>query len=126
MPRRESLYAKYPDYRVDIESSSARARATLGGETIAESERSLIVRETNLDPVVYFPREDVRMELLERTDRETFCPFKGEASYWTIRVGGQAEENVVWTYEDPFDQVAALKDYVSFSTDRVDLSTLHV
>jgi len=121
MPRRESLYAKYPDYRVDIETSSTRAIAMLGGEPIADSDRSLIVRESNHSPVVYFPREDVRMELFERTDHETFCPFKGEAAYWTIRLGDQVEENVVWTYEDPFDQVAALKDYVSFYTDRVDI-----
>jgi uncharacterized protein (DUF427 family) len=57
--------------------------------------------------------------LLERTDLETFCPFKGNASYWTLAASGQRDENAVWSYEDPFDQVAGLKDYVAFYPDRV-------
>ena len=119
MPRRESLYHKFPDYRVDLEPSSAQVRVVFGGETIADSDRTLTVRETRHDPVTYFPREDVRFEHLERTDHDSFCPFKGEASYWTLHVGDQVEENAVWTYEDPFDEVAGLKDYVSFYPDRV-------
>ena len=87
---------------------------------IADSARTLVVRETKHDPVVYFPREDVRLDAMQRTEHETFCPFKGEASYWTLRVGDRVEENAVWTYEDPFDEVAGLKDYVSFYPDRVD------
>ena len=120
MPRGKSLYREYPDYRVDLEPSSARIRVELNGELIAESDRTLIVRESRHDPVVYFPREAVRLDLLEATDHETFCPFKGEASYWTLRVGDRVEENAVWSYEDPFDEVAGLKDYVAFYPDRVD------
>lgn len=122
MPKGQSLYHKVPDYRVDLEPNPKRVRIALGAKTIAESDRSLQVIETKHDPVVYIPREDVRMDLLERTDHETFCPFKGEASYWTIRIGDQVLENAVWTYEDPFDEVAGLKDYVSFYTDRVELT----
>jgi len=87
MPKRQSLYAKYPGYSVELEANSERVRVSLGGETIADSSKTLNVLEGRYDPVVYFPREDVRMDLLERTDHETFCPFKGEAAYWTIRVG---------------------------------------
>ena len=79
-----------------------------------------MVRETKHTPVVYFPRDDVRFDLLEATSHVTFCPFKGEASYWTLRVGDRVEENVVWSYADPFDEVAGIKDYVSFYADRVD------
>ncbi len=120
MAKRESLYHKVPDYRVDLDPSSVRVRVSFAGEVIAESERTLMVRETKHTPVVYFPRDDVRFDLLEATSHVTFCPFKGEASYWTLRVGDRAEANVVWSYADPFDEVAGIKDYVSFYADRVD------
>jgi uncharacterized protein (DUF427 family) len=120
VPKRESLYARYPDYRVDLEPCSERIRVSLDNETIADSTRTLTVRETKHDPVVYFPREDVRFERLVATDHASFCPFKGDASYWSVRSQNRFEENVVWGYEDPFDEVASLKDYVSFYPDRVE------
>ena len=116
----ESLYQKYPDYRVDLEPAEKCVTVRLDGVLVAKSTRALVVRETKHDPVIYFPREDVRADLLERTNHETFCPFKGQASYWTLRVGEHVEENAVWSYEDPFDEVAALKNYVSFYADRVE------
>jgi uncharacterized protein (DUF427 family) len=120
MPRGESLYHKHPDHRVDIESGTRRIRVKLGGVVIAESGRTLTVRETNHEPVAYFPRQDVRFDFLESTSHQTFCPFKGDASYWTIRVGDEVRENVVWSYEDPFPQVERLKGYVAFYADRVE------
>lgn len=120
MPRGESLYHKYPDYRVDLEPSERRVTVRFNGETLVNTTNALVVRETNHDAVLYFPREDVRMELLERTDHETFCPFKGEASYWSLAAGGRREQNAAWSYEDPFDQVAGIKDYLAFYTDRVE------
>ena len=122
MPRGESLYHKYPDYRVDLEPGDRRVTVRFNGEILVDTEKPLVVRETKHEPVLYFPREDVRMELLERTDHETFCPFKGEASYWNLVAGGRREENAVWSYEDPFDQVAGIKDYVAFYADRVEWS----
>ncbi len=121
MPKRESLYHKYPEYRVDLEPHPGRVRVTFAGEIIADSERAIVVNETKHAPVIYIPREDVRMDHLEGTDHQTFCPFKGEAAYWSIRVGGHLEQNAVWTYPDPFDEVTALKDYVSFYQDRPEL-----
>jgi len=121
MPRGQSLYHEYPKYRVDLEPNSGRVRATCGGVVIADSDRTLTVRETKHDPVVYFPRQDVSFDLLRRTDHETFCPFKGEASYWTLKAGESVEENVAWSYEDPFEQVEGLRDYVAFYSDRVKL-----
>ena len=96
-------------------------RVELGGQIIAESARCLAVRESRHDEVVYVPREDVKLELLESTAHETFCPFKGTASYWTIRAGGREAENAVWSYQDPYDEVAELKDCMAFYTDRVEV-----
>ena len=123
MPKRESLYEQYPDYRVDTEPNPAAARATLSGIVIAESDRSLVVRETNLEPVIYFPREDVHLHLAERSSHESFCPFKGVASYWTFGCTDPPSGDVAWSYEDPFAEVAKLKDYVAFYADRVEIST---
>ncbi len=120
MPKGESLYHKVPGYRVELEPIALPVRVRFAGEVLAESRRALLVRETRHDPVLYFPREDVRLERLARTDHRTTCPFKGEASYWTIQSAERAAENAVWTYEDPFPEVAGLKDFVAFYADRVD------
>ncbi len=121
MPKRESLYHRFPDYRVDLEPEERRVRVRWAGELLADSRRPLVVKETKHAPVIYLPREDVRFDLLERTPQRSFCPFKGEASYWSARAGDRVEENVAWSYEDPFDEVAGLKDYVAFYADRVEL-----
>lgn len=120
MTMHESLWGKIPDYRVDLEPNTKRIRVRFDGEIVADSRRTLVVRETKHDPVIYFPREDVRFERLERTRHQTFCPFKGDASYWSLRVGDRIEENVAWSYESPFDEVAGLKDYIAFYPDRVE------
>jgi uncharacterized protein (DUF427 family) len=93
MPKRTSLYHRFPDYRVDLETNPRRVRVSLGGDVVADSRATLTVCETKHEPVVYFPREDVRFEALERTDHKSFCPFKGEASYWTLRVADRTEED---------------------------------
>ncbi len=117
-PRR-SAFADHPDYRVDLERSPERATVEWQGKTVADSTRALRVHVTGHDEVTYFPREDVRMDLLERTDHTSTCPFTGEASYFSIRVGDRVAENAVWSYEDPFDEVAGLKDQVAFWRERM-------
>lgn len=123
MPKGESLFAKYPDYRVDLVPADERIQVRFAGVVVADSEDAVVVRETRHDDVVYFPRADVRFEHLERTQHHTFCPFKGEASYWSLRASDAHSENAVWGYEDPFDEVARLADYVAFYADRVDWSS---
>ena len=113
-------YAKYPDHSVELESKAGKVRVEFAGETIAESTRSLHCLEADYAPVVYVPREDVRTEFLEKTGHTTYCPFKGHASYYTIRVGDRVSENAVWSYEDPYDQVASLEGCAAFYLDRVD------
>ena len=109
----------FPDYEVVLEANPDFARASLDGEVVAESARSVIVRETRHAAVIYFPREDVRWERLEATEHTSFCPFKGDASYWTVRAAERVEENAVWGYADPFPEVAELANYVAFYGDRI-------
>jgi uncharacterized protein (DUF427 family) len=113
-------YAKHPDYRVELLDCAKRVRAVLSGETLADSTRTLLMRETGITPVYYFPRADVRLDLMERTDHATFCPFKGEASYWTLAAGGKRAENAAWSYEAPYREALGIKDRVAFYWDRMD------
>lgn len=117
---RSSAYEKYPDHSVEVAPKSGRVRVEFAGQTIAESTRSLECLEGKYAPVVYVPREDVRVEFLEKTEETSYCPFKGHASYYTIRVGERVSENAVWSYEDPYDQVAALENCAAFYLDRID------
>jgi len=119
MPKGESLYHKVPGYRVDLEPSGKRIRVRFGDTLVADSARTLTVLESKHEPVTYFPREDVDFTALERTEHESFCPFKGDASYWSLRAGDVTSENSVWSYEDPFPEVSGLKGYVAFYADRV-------
>jgi uncharacterized protein (DUF427 family) len=117
---RESGFKTNPDYKVALEASPRRVRVKFNGETIADSTNAHLLFETRHLPVYYFPRADVRMDRMAPTDHHTFCPYKGTASYWTIRVGDKVSENAAWGYPDPYDEVPALKDFVAFYWDRVD------
>ncbi len=107
-------------YRLIIEPGDKRIRVVLNGETVAESDRVLVMHETGYAPVTYVPREDVRMDLMRRTERHTHCPFKGDASYWTIEAGSKRVENAAWSYEDPFEEAEIVKEYIAFDWDRID------
>jgi uncharacterized protein (DUF427 family) len=120
MGQRKSLFDRSPDHHVDLSAESRRVRVRLGEEWVADTRRALVVRETNHEPVHYLPLDDVREDLIEATDHGSFCPFKGDASYWSIRVGDRVEENVIWGYPDPFDEVSGLVGYVAFYADRVE------
>lgn len=109
-----------PDYRITFEPSPRRVRVRFGGDTIADSDASHLLFETRHLPVYYFPRADVRFDLLRATDHNSYCPYKGTASYWSIAAGGRVSENAVWGYPEPFAEVAAINDYVAFYWDRVD------
>ena len=97
-----------------FEDSPRRVRVTLGGETIVDSRRVKLLHETGHLPVYYFPQEDVRMDLLEETDHMTYCPFKGDASYWSVKVGDKVAENAVWSYPEPPQSAPPLAGYLAF------------
>jgi uncharacterized protein (DUF427 family) len=120
MPSGRSLYREMPGHTVELEACDAPVCARFNGRVVADSARALVVKEADYPPVIYFPRDDVRFEFLERTDHASFCPFKGDASYWTLRVDDRFSENAVWSYEDTFPEVAGLKDHLAFYPDRVE------
>jgi class 3 adenylate cyclase/uncharacterized protein (DUF427 family) len=112
--------AEKPEYQIEFEPAGQRVHVVFNGVTVADSSQAMILRETRLAAVYYLPREDVRMELMERTDYRTHCPFKGDASYWTLCVGDQTAENVLWSYEDPLPEAGVVRDYVAFFRNRMD------
>src|SRR5919112_1838035 len=103
-----------------FEDSPRRGRGVFGGETVADSRRVKLLHETGHLPVYYFPKEDIRMELLEESDHTTRCPFKGEASYWSVKVGDRVSENAVWGYPEPIDSAPPIAGYVAFYWNRMD------
>ena len=113
-------YAKHPGYRIEFEAEPRRVRVIYNGVVVADSTRAMVMREADYPPVYYLPRDGVRLEHLRRTDHHSNCAFKGKASYWTIQVGEREAGNAVWSYEDPFDEMAAMKDTMAFYPDRVD------
>lgn len=109
-----------PDYKLEILSSHKRVKVVFNGTVVADTRSALLLRETRYAPVYYLPRGDVRMDLMARTSHHTHCPFKGNASYWSLTVGDKFAENVVWSYEDPLPEVAELKGYIAFYQNRMD------
>ncbi len=117
---KRSKFKENPNKKIEFVPSPRRVRAVLAGETVADTTRAMLMRETGHVPVYYFPREDLRRDLFEATDHHTHCPYKGDASYWTAKVEGQVEENLAWSYLDPFDEIPEIGGYVSFHWDRMD------
>jgi uncharacterized protein (DUF427 family) len=109
-----------PDHPITVEPNPSRVVVKLDGKTIADTRDALTLREADYPPVQYIPRKDVDMSLLERTDHSTHCPYKGDASYYSIPLGGERSKNAVWTYETPHPAMRAIKDHVAFYPDRVD------
>ncbi len=104
-----------------LEPTPKRIRVIVGEETVADSRRALVLQESGLQPIYYFPPEDVRQDLLEPTDKHTHCPKKGDASYFTIRAGDRVLESGAWYYPDPLPQAPdALKGKIAFYFDRMD------
>ncbi|MFL5295027.1 MAG: DUF427 domain-containing protein [Phenylobacterium sp.] len=110
-----------PDHPITLEPARNRWRAYFAGHVIADSNDALILREADYPPRVYFPREDVAMEYMSRTDRRTHCPYKGDAAYYTVLMDGQFAENAVWTYEEPFPAMQQIEGRLAFYPDKVEV-----
>lgn len=106
--------------QITIAPNPHRVIVRLGGAIIADSTRALVMRAPGTPDVQYIPREDVDMDSLIRTAHATYCPYKGDASYWSIRSGPRLVENAVWSYEAPYERMAPIKGHLAFYGDRVD------
>ena len=109
-----------PDHPISIQRNPARVLVSIAGRVIANTRNALALREADYPAVQYIPREDVDLTQLERTDHATYCPYKGDCSYYSIPGGGKKSVNAVWTYEDPYPAVARIREHVAFYPDRVD------
>src|SRR6266566_5192336 len=109
-----------PNHPISIRRNAARVVVSVAGRVVADNRNALTLREADYPPVEYIPRKDVDFSQLERTDHATYCPYKGECSYYSVPAGGEKSVNAVWTYEDPYPAVAQIKGHVAFYPDRVD------
>src|ERR1700732_2682376 len=109
-----------PDHPISIETNPSRVVVTVGGKVIADARDALTLREASYPAVQYIPRRDVDMAALTRSKHTTYCPYKGDASYYSIPAGGDRSRNAVGGCEQPFEAMARIKDYVAFYPDRVD------
>src|SRR5882762_8940669 len=109
-----------PDHTITLTPKRQRVLVRVGEALIADTSEALKLKEATYPPVQYIPRKDVDMNLLQRTEHSSYCPFKGDASYYSIPSGGEKSVNAVWSYENPYPAVGQIKDYVAFYPSRVD------
>lgn len=109
-----------PDHPIAIAPNPHVVRVTFGGRVVAETRRALTLKEAAYPAVQYIPREDADMSLFARTEHGTHCPYKGDASYYSLHVDGRTAENAVWSYEEPFPAMAQIKGHLAFYPNRVD------
>ncbi len=109
-----------PDHPITVQKNPDRVVVKVAGQVVADTREALSLQEANYPAVQYIPRKDVDMTQLERTDNESYCPYKGDASYFSIIPGGEQTVNAVWTYESPYAAVAGIQDHLAFYADRVD------
>ena len=112
-------FKKRPDHRIEAKPAGRRVQVSYKGELIADSRDALVMHEGTYAPVYYLPRADVKMERLARTSHHTHCPFKGDASYYSIANG---PENAVWSYEQPYDEMTLIKGLLAFYADKVEIA----
>jgi uncharacterized protein (DUF427 family) len=113
-----------PDHPITIEPNPDRVVVTVAGKTVADTRRALTLREADYEPVAYVPLEDVDRSLLEPTDHSSYCPFKGDANYYSVPAGGERSANAVWEYRSPYPAVDEIAGHVAFYPDRVDSITV--
>src|SRR5271167_3311497 len=116
----KSMKIPGPDHPIAIEPNPSRVVVKVGGQVIADTRAAFTLREASYPAVQYIPRRDVDMTALTRSEHMTYCPYKGDASYYSIPAGGDRSLNAVWSYETPFETMTQIKDCVAFYPDRVD------
>jgi uncharacterized protein (DUF427 family) len=113
-------YKRHPEHRIATKPAAVRVQVTSKGEVIADSREAIQLQESDYPVVYYIPRKDVKLDRLTRSNHQTYCPFRGNASYYSFVNG---PENAVWTYEQPYDEVLVIRDHLAFYPDKVDSIT---
>ena len=113
-----------PDHPITITPHAGRVVVRIADRVIADTKRALRLAEGSYPPVFYIPRADADMSLLTRSDHHTYCPYKGDCSYFSVAPGGERGRNTVWSYETPYRPVVAIKDHLAFYPDRVQIETI--
>ena len=111
-----------PDHPITVTPTKGHVVARVGDQVIAETDRALTMREASYPPVHYVPLADVDAAVLTATDHETHCPYKGDASYYTVTTPSGELDNAIWTYRQPYDAVGEIVDHVAFYPDRIEVS----
>jgi uncharacterized protein (DUF427 family) len=119
-PQAKPIKIPGPEHPISIARDTERVIVSVAGRIIADTREALTLREAHYPAVHYIPRKDVDMTLLARTDRTTYCPYKGDFNYFSIPLGGERSINAVWSYEAPYTAVTLIKDYLAFYPERVD------
>lgn len=114
-------HRKWPDHKVEEQQLQRRMQVVVDGRVIADSSDVILLQEDDHPDRYYFPRRDVRMELMKRSTSTAKCPFKGEASYYTLNVGDRRVTDAAWTYEDPYEEHAALEDRLAFHDEKSEI-----
>jgi uncharacterized protein (DUF427 family) len=120
LDKRKEIRIPGPDHPIMISPAEGKVRVTVAGKIVAESTHALRLEEKGYPPVHYLPRDDADMSLLVRTTHSTYCPYKGDCSYYSTPIGGPRSENAVWTYEKAHEAVADIKEHLAFYPMRVD------
>ena len=110
-----------PDHPITVTPAATRMRVKIHDHVIADSAEVLMLKESTYPEVAYFPRADVEMGFMAKTDRSTHCPYKGDASYFTLHIDGDIRENAVWSYEDPYPAMTEIKDRLAFYPNQVEI-----
>jgi uncharacterized protein (DUF427 family) len=110
-----------PDHPITVETSSAHVVVKAGDSVLADSSNALTLREANYPPIYYVPLADVDSELLESSDTTSYCPYKGDASYYSVRTGAGVVKDAIWFYDEPYDAVSEIAGHVAFYADRVQI-----
>jgi uncharacterized protein (DUF427 family) len=111
-----------PDHPITISPTGKHVVVKAGDKVIAQTDNALTLQESDYPAAQYIPLEDVDADVISRTDHQTYCPYKGDASYYSVTVGDGELENVIWTYEEPYEAVADIQGHVAFYPNRVQIS----
>ena len=113
-------FTKNPQKFLEVNPSPRRVRVKFNGETVVDTTHALLMCEGGHVPIYYFPMDDVKMERFTPTDHKSHCGYKGHASYWDLKVGNLTEENVMWSYRNPYEEMIKITDFVAFYWNRMD------